>query len=202
MRTVALTFYTRPGCHLCDDALEAMSRWAERRGLALALTEVNIDADEAAHARYWLDIPVATTGETELFRHRFDPAALERIVAAEGVAPMSDLASRSCVPCRGGVPPLGADAIAALLAELGGSWSVEAGHHLASEYRFSDFAAGLAFVNRIGEVAEREGHHPDLELSWGRVGVKIWTHAIDGLTESDFVLAAKIDALAGEAGKG
>ncbi len=105
---------------------------------------------------------------------------------------MTKLAHRTCVPCRGGVPPLTPGEREPLLAQLDG-WEVVNGHHLAKGYRFPDFAAALAFVNRIGEVAEEQGHHPDLALSWGHVGVEIWTHKIDGLTESDFILAAKFD---------
>jgi 4a-hydroxytetrahydrobiopterin dehydratase len=200
MQTVGVTFYTRPGCHLCDDAKAAMLLWASRRGFPIELSEVNIDEDEAAHARYWLHIPVATIGGSEAFRHRFDPDAFESlaVAASKGDVTMGDLASRSCVPCRGGVAPLKGDELKALHAALGDAWAVEREHHLSREYRFSDFAGALAFVNRIGEVAEAEGHHPDLELGWGRVGVKIFTHAIDGLTESDFVLAAKIERLADE----
>jgi 4a-hydroxytetrahydrobiopterin dehydratase len=70
------------------------------------------------------------------------------------------------------------------------------GHHLRREFGFGDFVSALALVNKVGELAESEGHHPDIQLSWGRVVVEIWTHKIDGLTESDFVLAAKIDQLA------
>jgi 4a-hydroxytetrahydrobiopterin dehydratase len=81
------------------------------------------------------------------------------------------------------------------LARLGNDWRVVDDHHLEREYRFPDFRTALEFVNRVGAIAESEGHHPDLELAWGRVGVKIFTHKIDGLTESDFVLAAKIDNL-------
>ena len=105
-----------------------------------------------------------------------------------------DLADKSCIPCRGGVPPLTEAERAPLLAALGpNDWNVVDGHHLAKEYKFPDFASALAFVNRIGAIAEAEGHHPDLTLGWGRVGVTTWTHKIDGLTESDFVLAAKIE---------
>jgi 4a-hydroxytetrahydrobiopterin dehydratase len=74
-------------------------------------------------------------------------------------------------------------------------WGVVDGHHLDRVFNFPDFRTALAFVNRVGEIAEAEGHHPDLWLAWGKVEVKIWTHKIDGLTESDFVLAAKIDRL-------
>jgi len=109
----------------------------------------------------------------------------------------SDLANRECVPCRGGIPPLAGAELDRLLAELGpNDWRVVDGHHLDKEYRFPDFVSALAFVNRVGEEAERQGHHPDLHLAWGKVRVTIWTHKIDGLTESDFVLAAKLDRLA------
>lgn len=107
---------------------------------------------------------------------------------------MSRLAERSCVPCHGGVPRLTGHEAARFLAELGpNDWRVVDDHHLEKEYRFPDFVSALAFVNRVGEVAESEGHHPDLALGWGRVRITLWTHAIDGLTESDFVLAAKAD---------
>jgi len=107
----------------------------------------------------------------------------------------SDLAVRDCVPCKGGVPPMSRDGIASMLERLGpNGWRVEGTHHLEKEYPFPDFAQALAFVNRVGAIAEQQGHHPDLTLAWGRVGIKIWTHKINGLTESDFVLAAKADA--------
>lgn len=106
---------------------------------------------------------------------------------------MSDLARRDCVPCRGGVPPLESEETSRLLAELDPAWRVVAQHHLHREYRFPDFKTALAFTNHLGEIAERQGHHPDILLGWGKVGVDIWTHKIDGLTESDFILAAKSD---------
>jgi 4a-hydroxytetrahydrobiopterin dehydratase len=106
-----------------------------------------------------------------------------------------DLAERSCVPCKGGVPPLTPEEIEPLLERLDG-WTCVEHHHLEKSYDLDDFAAALALVNRIGEVAEAENHHPDLALGWGRVDVKIWTHKIDGLTESDFVFAAKCDKVA------
>lgn len=112
---------------------------------------------------------------------------------------MTELASRDCVPCRGGVPPLPAGEQQALLVQLGPGWRIVDGHHLERSYRFKDFAAALRFVNQVGELAEQQNHHPDLHLAWGRVGVEIWTHAIDGLLEADFILAAKCERLfAGE----
>jgi 4a-hydroxytetrahydrobiopterin dehydratase len=109
---------------------------------------------------------------------------------------MSDLAAKECVPCKGGVPPLAPDRVAQLLEEVSG-WSTERNHHLTRTFAFPDFATALDFVNRIGAVAEQQAHHPDIYLTWGKVRVDIWTHKIDGLTESDFILAAKIDKLAG-----
>lgn len=107
---------------------------------------------------------------------------------------MSDLAAKQCVPCQGGVPALKGTAVAALLPQLDG-WTVDNEHDLNKTFAFPDFVSALAFANKVGELAEREGHHPDIYLTWGKVGIKIWTHKIDGLTESDFILAAKIDAL-------
>ena len=104
------------------------------------------------------------------------------------------LTNKHCVPCRGGVPPLAGAALDDLKAQLAG-WEVVREHHLEKTYTFPDFQKALVFVNRAGAIAEQEGHHPDLHLSWGKVGVEIWTHKIDGLTESDFILAAKIDQI-------
>lgn len=103
------------------------------------------------------------------------------------------LAQKECVPCRGGVPPVQGEELEELLAELDGGWRVVDGHHLEKVFEFEDWAAAQEFVNRVGDLAEAQGHHPDLHLSWGRVGVELWTHKIDGLTESDFVMAAKIE---------
>lgn len=108
-----------------------------------------------------------------------------------------DLASKQCVPCRGGVPPLQGEELARLVAQVPG-WEAVNGHHLAKAYSFPDFRTALEFVNRIGAEAEAQGHHPDLLLSWGKVEVRIFTHKIDGLTESDFILAARIDRLRGD----
>lgn len=108
---------------------------------------------------------------------------------------MSGLADRSCVPCRGGTPPLDRAEQERYLSELETGWTVVDGHHLERRFAFPDFLSALAFTNRIGDVAEAEQHHPDILLRWGEVRVTLWTHAIDGLSESDFVLAAKIDRL-------
>ena len=109
---------------------------------------------------------------------------------------MTELAEKTCVPCRGGVPPLRGEAIAQLQGQLHADWRVEGEHHLERTFRFPDFRAALDFTNRVGELAEEQSHHPDLHLAWGKVRVQIWTHKIDGLTESDFVFAAKVDRLA------
>ena len=105
---------------------------------------------------------------------------------------MSDLANKTCVPCRGGVPPLKGVELEELLKQVS-DWAVVSEHHLTRTYKFPDFRQALAFVNRVGELAEQQGHHPDIFLAWGKVEITLWTHAIDGLTESDFIMAAKID---------
>src|SRR3954453_23980914 len=107
---------------------------------------------------------------------------------------MDDLASLQCVPCRGGVPPLRGDEIKKFAEQVKG-WDVIEEHHLRRIFEFKDFREALGFVNRVGEVAEGQGHHPDISFGWGRAEVTIWTHKIDGLTESDFILAAKINRL-------
>ena len=109
---------------------------------------------------------------------------------------MSDLADKTCIPCRGGVLPLEGEELQRLAGELGGGWQVIDGHHLEKEYRFADFRQALEFTNRIGELAEEVNHHPNIFLTWGRVRVELWTHKIDGLNEADFVWAAKADRLA------
>jgi 4a-hydroxytetrahydrobiopterin dehydratase len=106
----------------------------------------------------------------------------------------SDLARNECVPCKGGVAPLKGDALADLKGQLGNDWQLIDEHHLEKVYTFPDFRQALDFTNHVGEVAESQNHHPDIRLSWGKVKVIIWTHKIDGLTESDFFFAAKCDA--------
>jgi len=107
---------------------------------------------------------------------------------------MSELAERQCVPCRGGVPPMKGEQINEMSSQLP-DWQVVNEHHLQRAYGFKDFREALDFVNRVGELAEEQGHHPDICFGWGKADITIWTHKIDGLTESDFVLAAKIDKL-------
>ena len=112
---------------------------------------------------------------------------------------MTDLAAKECVPCKGGVPPLHGAALLVLQHQLGpdgNGWKIEREHHLEKAFRFPNFATALGYVNRVGELAEAQNHHPDIALAWGKVRITIWTHKIDGLTESDFVFAAKCDQLA------
>jgi len=106
---------------------------------------------------------------------------------------MSVLAQKTCIPCRGGVPPLKGEELDALQEKLGNGWQIINKHHLEKEYIFADFRQALDFTVKVGEVAENQGHHPDIYLAWGKVKLTIWTHKIDGLTESDFILAAKAD---------
>jgi 4a-hydroxytetrahydrobiopterin dehydratase len=104
----------------------------------------------------------------------------------------SDLAERTCAPCEKGEKPLAGEEADRLLRQLTG-WQVKGGKELEKEYRFPDFRQALDFVDRLGEVAEREGHHPDIYLTWGKVRVSLSTHSIGGLSENDFILAAKAD---------
>ncbi len=107
---------------------------------------------------------------------------------------MTDLAAKKCVPCKGGVPPLKGEELQELGRETP-EWNIVNEHHIARNFKFPDFTTALAFVDKVGAVAEEEGHHPDIYLAWGKVEITNWTHKIDGLTESDFILAAKIDRL-------
>ena len=104
------------------------------------------------------------------------------------------LASKTCVPCRGGVPALKGAELQALQREIP-QWTVVNEHHLTRAFAFTDFKQALEFVNRVGAIAEEQGHHPDILLAWGKAEITLWTHKRDGLTESDFIMAAKIDRL-------
>ena len=103
------------------------------------------------------------------------------------------LADNKCVPCRGGVPPMERAKAEGMLKQLERGWQLNKDGHLERLYTFKDFAEALNFVNKVGAVAEAEGHHPDLYLAWGKCKVELWTHKINGLTESDFYMAAKAD---------
>lgn len=108
---------------------------------------------------------------------------------------MSDLANKECVPCQGGIPALKGGEIEAYLDQLADGWNAVEEHHLSRTYTFPDFVQALAFVNRVGALAEEVGHHPDIYFTWGKVRLDIFTHKIDGLAEADFILAAKCDQL-------
>lgn len=103
----------------------------------------------------------------------------------------AELAKEECQPCKGGTAPLEGKALKDLQERLGHGWTVSAERHLEKEFKFNDFAEALEFTNAVGRVAERHDHHPDIHLAWGKVGIELWTHKIDGLTETDFVMAAK-----------
>jgi len=190
--SIDVTLYTRKQCALCDEAKSSISEASSRYGIRIAMREVDIDRDPALKERFTNDVPVIYINGTEAFRHRVQPEEFAKFVRQPGVV-ITSLAAENCVPCKGGVPPLKGEDLAAVTRELGGDWRVVNEHHLEREFEFPDFATALAFTNRVGEIAEKEGHHPDIYLAWGKVRVTIWTHKIDGLTRSDFVLAAKID---------
>jgi 4a-hydroxytetrahydrobiopterin dehydratase len=105
------------------------------------------------------------------------------------------LSQKSCQPCQKGGMSLSAQQIAEYLPQLARGWQIVENHHLQKTFRFKNFAEALAFTNRIGELAEQQGHHPDIYLSWGKVTVDLYTHKINGLHENDFILAAQIDSL-------
>ena len=108
---------------------------------------------------------------------------------------MNELAEKECIPCKGGVPPLKGEELQNLSRKLANGWNVVNEHHLEKEYQFKNFREALDFTNKVGELAERIQHHPDIYLAWGKVKLTLWTHKIDGLTESDFVFAAKVNQI-------
>ncbi len=188
---VEVTLYTRRDCSLCEKAKAAM----RASGVDVRIEEVDIDNDPELRRRYENDVPVVCIGGAEIFRHRIEPAEFARAIRERRSARASPLAGEKCIPCKGGVAPLKGEELQSVVRELGGSWRIIREHHLEKEFRFPDFAQALSFTNAVGAIAEREGHHPDIHLAWGKVGIEIWTHKIDGLTRSDFILAAKIDSI-------
>jgi 4a-hydroxytetrahydrobiopterin dehydratase len=105
------------------------------------------------------------------------------------------LAARDCKPVQAGAPRLGGEALENLAAALGRGWKVAEGKRLEKQFAFKDFKQALEFTNRVGAVAEAQDHHPDIALAWGKVGVTLWTHSVGGLSENDFILAAKVERL-------
>ncbi|MDP3935437.1 MAG: 4a-hydroxytetrahydrobiopterin dehydratase [Alphaproteobacteria bacterium] len=105
------------------------------------------------------------------------------------------LIDKACVPCQGGIPPLSLDQATQLLSKLGNNWSLNESGYLSKTYSFQDFITAMEFANKIATLSEKEGHHPELIIGWGYCNIILWTHKINGLTESDFILAAKIEAL-------
>ena len=194
---LAIKVYSRSDCHLCEIAINRMQSIARTEGVPISIHEVDIDEDEGLRERYTNDVPVIVIGDREVFRHRVLAESFRALLRSqfmdEGGDSVSELAEKNCVPCRGGVPPLGGEAIDELLAKLRGDWTVVESHHLEKAFKFGDFRTALDFTNRVGELAEEQGHHPDIYLAWGKVKITVWTHKVDGLTDSDFVLAAKID---------
>jgi 4a-hydroxytetrahydrobiopterin dehydratase len=108
---------------------------------------------------------------------------------------LNELATKICVPCQGGAPALKGEALKTLHQKLGHDWQIIKDHHLEKEFKFKNFQEALQFTNKVGEVAEANNHHPDIYLAWGKVRITLWTHKIDGLSESDFVMAAKIESI-------
>ena len=107
----------------------------------------------------------------------------------------NQLAKSKCVPCQGGVDPLSGQVVCSLTNHISSDWQVIDDHHLEKEFKFKDFQQALNFVNSVGQLAELQGHHPDIYLSWGKVKLTLWTHKINGLHKNDFILAAKVDEL-------
>jgi len=108
---------------------------------------------------------------------------------------MSELAQRRCEPCEGGMPPIPPERVAELQGEIDTAWQVEEGRQLRRSLKFPDFTDAFGFATRVALIAESEGHHPDFEVGWGRVVLVLTTHAAGGLTDNDFIMAAKIDRL-------
>ena len=108
---------------------------------------------------------------------------------------MSDLAKKECIPCKGGIPPMGLEQAEEMIRQIHSDWKLVDTHHIERVWIFPNFESALQFVNSAGAICEEQDHHADFELGWGRVKAMIWTHKINGLTESDFFLAAKFDEI-------
>lgn len=111
---------------------------------------------------------------------------------------MVNLLKKKCEPCEKNSKPLEGKILNTMAEELSHEWKIINEHHLERTFKFKDFKQALNFTNLVGELAEKEGHHPDIHLSWGQVRIVLWTHNINGLSENDFILAAKIDELNGQ----
>ncbi len=108
---------------------------------------------------------------------------------------MAKLSERECIPCKGDIAPLKGKDLKNILKQLGNQWKVVNDHHLEKDFLFKNFKGALEFTNKVGALAELQNHHPDIYLAWGKVKITLWTHKIDGLSKSDFILAAKIEEL-------
>jgi 4a-hydroxytetrahydrobiopterin dehydratase len=108
---------------------------------------------------------------------------------------ISLLADRKCVACQGGTAPLKGDVLKQFLSQINPAWEMVEEHHITRTFKFRNFAEALAFVNRVGALAEEQNHHPEISFTWGKVRIELSTHKIGGLSESDMILAAKIDRL-------
>lgn len=172
-----VTFYTRRDCPLCDKAKAAI----RASGVDVDLIEVDIDEDPQLKAKFTDDVPVIYIDGKEAFRHFVHPQAFAAY--ARGLTPAAGL----------DVTPLEHDEIRALLSHLEPGWTYHNAHDLRREYKFANFAEALAFTNRVGAIAEELGHHPEIELGWGRVQVSTWTHSARSVTRADFLLAARVD---------
>ena len=106
-----------------------------------------------------------------------------------------DLTSKKCVPCEGGTPPLTEDKVNELLSQVDSSWELFENKKIKLKLKFKDFVEAMAFVNKVADLAEEEGHHPDIHIYWNKVNLDLWTHAIGGLSDNDFIMAAKIDKI-------
>ncbi len=120
---------------------------------------------------------------------------MNNTVTEKQIEQVQDLANQQCTACQGGVPALKGAALDTLYRQLGHDWRVIDEHQLEKEFTFDDFKQALDFTNRVGQIAEQQNHHPDIYLTWGKVRVTLWTHKVDGLSQSDFVMAAKIEGL-------